>query len=185
MTRSWFLGLLLASHAGPVIGHAHGDHDVLQSVFVRVEPTSVVLEWSATTSPAGAASLLRSLDPNADGQVDATESRAFGRRVAAGLRLRLDGHRVRLGDVAASIPEVEVLRGGDVPVRLAWTIPIAPLPAGPHQLQVRNQFKASRSAYLCNAVLSEDTGIRVTGQRRDRTQRVLTMAFTRAEPVGP
>ena len=184
MTRSWLLGLLLASHAGLVTGHAHGDHDVLQSVFVRVEPTHVVLEWSATTSAAGAASLLRSLDPNTDGQVDATESRAFCRRVAAGLRLRLDGHRVRPGDAATSIPEVEVLRGGDVPVRLAWTIPIAPLPAGPHRLEVRNRFKAARSACLSNAVLSEDAAIRVTGQRRDRTQRVLTMEFTRADPVG-
>lgn len=182
MTRGILVALALILH-GPA-AQAHRIDDVLQSIFVRVEADRVILEWSATMAASRAPRWIRAIDADGDGKASEAETARFGVQVARKLRVKLDGRRLAFGSATSSIPPISILHDGDVPVRLVWELSMPPLGVGTHAVEVRNDYQPRASAFLANALLPEDSRVRVVRQRRDRRQRVLKVDLSVSEPAS-
>jgi hypothetical protein len=163
---------------------AHRVSDMLQTVFVRCEADRVEVEWVGLPGATSSRALVRLLDQDADGKVADDERERFARLVASKVRARMDGRRLGPGPVEASIPPIDMLRAGNVPVRLRWSLPVLAPTAGSHRAEVFNGFRALDSVYLCGAVVPESPGVRVLGQERDRRQRRLTVRFDVEVPAS-
>lgn len=156
---------------------AHRISDMLQTVFVRCEADRVEVEWVGMAGATSSRALARLIDKDGDGQATEDEGGRFGRWVAGKVCVRMDGHRLAPGPVTASIPPLDMLRAGDVPVRLRWSLRVKGPMAGKHRAEVMNGFGKLRSVYLCTALIPEGHGVRVLGQQRDRQQRRLAVRF--------
>ena len=156
---------------------AHRRDEYLQAARIEIEPGRVELELDLTPGIALADAIIADLDFDGDGLLSREEQRAYAARVMNAVELELDGRRLQMQPLASTFPDLEAIRRGEGTIRLQANAVVPPRPAGRHQLVFRNTHRQDVSVYLANAVMPSDDHLIVTGQRRDRDQRELTIDY--------
>lgn len=156
---------------------AHRLDECLQAARIAVEPERIELEMSLTPGIEMADQIVGEIDSDGDRTFSTGEQRAFASRVLASLDLAHDGRPVNLVGTATTFPDIDAIRRGEGTIHLRS---IAALPAqvdGQHQVSFRNGYRPDTSVYLANALVPENSRVAVTAQRRDMTQRNLTIDY--------
>jgi hypothetical protein len=97
--------------------------------------------------------------------------------VLASLELTHDGRPVDLVGAAVTFPDVDSIRRGEGTIHLRSTAAVPTQGEGQHQVSFRNRYRPDVSVYLANALVPESSRVAVTAQRRDMTQRDLTIDY--------
>lgn len=170
------IALMTAVIAG-TSGSAHRRDEYLQAARIEIETGRVALELALTPGIALGDAIIADLDFDGDGLLSREEQRAYAARVMNAVELELDGRRLQMQPLASTFPDLEAIRRGEGTIRLQANAVVPPRPAGRHQLVFRNTHRQDVSVYLANAVMPSDDHLIVTGQRRDRDQRELTIDY--------
>jgi hypothetical protein len=171
--------------AGSAVPSAHRRDEYLQAARLGIDPGRVQVELDLTPGIAVAEAILADIDRNRDGSLSLQEQQAYGRLVLSALQLEVDGAALRPQLGNAEFPAADAVRRGEGTIRLQSTVTIPRLSSGFHQLSFRNQHHAEGSVYLANALVPESDQVEVMAQRRDPSQRELTIDFvTRGTPAA-
>jgi hypothetical protein len=159
---------------------AHRLDEYLQALRVDVRGDAIVLELDLTPGANLAADIVSVLDPEGDGAIDSNRSEAYATEVARSLELAIDGGRSTLALVNRQFPSVDKLRAGSGVIRVVMRADVAHA-GGSHQLRVENGFRSDVSVYLANALRPDGGAVTIASQRREPSQRTLTLDYV----VGP
>lgn len=170
------LAALTVTFAAEVSAHRRDEY--LQAARIGIEPERIHLELALTPGIAVAAAVILDIDRDRDGTLSQKEQQAYARRVLGFMTIQLDGSEpLSLAAASSRFPELEAMRGGDGTIAIQSDVLVAQLAAGTHRLLFRNRSAASNLVFLANALAPANDRIAVTGQRRDRDQRELTIEF--------
>ena len=169
------LALLLL--AGATLS-AHRRDEYLQAARIAIEPGQVGIELDLTPGIAVAEQVLAAIDSDANGTISATEAATYRALVLREIAMDVDGTALSLAVVDTSFPEVAAVINGDGTLRVRLSAALPRLSAGVHRLRYRNGHRADIGAYLVNALVPASDKITVTAQRRDTTQRDVTIEYT-------
>jgi len=170
------LAALPVTFAGEVSAHRRDEY--LQAARIGIEADRIHLELALTPGIAVAGTVIRDIDHDRDGTLSQTERQAYARRVLGFVRIHVDGSEpLHLAVASSRFPDLEAMRGGDGTIAIQSDVLIPPLTAGTHRLLFRNRNAASNLVFLANALAPATDRIAITGQRRDRDQRELTIEF--------
>ncbi len=156
---------------------AHRLDECLQAARIAVEPERIELEMSLTPGVDVADAIIGEIDRDGDRSFSTREQQAFATRVLASLDLNHDSRPVDLAGGPATFPDVDALRRGEGTIHLRSTAAVPAQVEGQHQVSFRNRYRPDVSVYLANALVPESNRITVTAQRRDPSQRALTIDY--------
>jgi hypothetical protein len=156
---------------------AHRLDECLQAARIAIEPGWIELDMSLTPGVDVADQIVADIDRDGDGSFSPGERQAFATRVFASLDLTHDGRQVDLVTAAMTFPDVDAVGRGEGTIQLRSTAALPAQAAGQHQVSFRNRYRPDVSVYLANALIPESNRIAVTAQRRDPTQRDLTIDY--------
>jgi len=127
----------------------------------------------------------RDIDRNGDGVWSQAEQRSYAQRILDQLEVRVDGQplRGRIGTTRFPVPER--VRSGDGTIGLELLIDVPALAEGAHQLYFRNGNGSNQEGYLANALVPDDERVTIKNQRRDGSQRELTIDFAVSAAASP
>lgn len=174
-----FTSLVFAA-AAPASAHRLDEY--LQALRVDVRGDAVVLELDLTPGANLAAEIVSVLDPDGDGAIDSIRSEAYAGEVGRSLELSIDGRRSTLALVDRQFPSVDELRAGSGVIRVVMRADVAHA-GGTHQLRVENGFRSDVSVYLANGLRPDGSAVRIASQRRDPSQRTLTIDYVVGAPL--
>ncbi|MFT8711388.1 hypothetical protein [Komagataeibacter rhaeticus] len=165
--------------AGTPSAQAHRLDEYLQATVIDLTRHEVAVTLRLTPGVDVAPGVIRQIDGNGDGAISPAEQRAYGRAVAGGLSLSLDGRALPLRVRTLAFPSIAAMRAGDgmITLRLAAAVNPAPAP-GAHHLVYASHGAGPDAVYLVNALLPRDPGLRVTGQQRSADQSSCQLDFT-------
>lgn len=161
----------------PVPVGAHRLDEYLQATRVSIGVDRVSLDIDLTPGVSVASRVFGWMDTNRDGEISATESEAYARRILSAVVLSVDGRAVPVTLVDSRFPDARDMAAGIGMIRLRATSKIQPASAGRHQLAYANDYRPEMSVYLVNALVPADPHIRITDQRRDPAQHRLTLDY--------
>jgi hypothetical protein len=170
------LALTIASVAATGVS-AHRLDEYLQAARIALQPDGVLIDLDLTPGVAVADAVIAAIDHDRDGELSEDEQRAYADRIVRTLDVRLDEERLPLRVRSAAFPSVSALRLGEDTIRLQVGATHPSLSAGPHRLFFKNARPDAHVVYLANALVPQSASLSVTGQRRDREQRELTIAY--------
>jgi len=159
------------------VASAHRRDEFLLAARLDVEPGRVGLELDLTPGIAVAHATIADLDRNRDGVLSEEERRVYVSRVLDAVVLELDGSPLLLAPIASTFPGLHDFRRGEGTIRLRSTAVLPPQVDGDHQLSFRNTNQRGGSVYLANALAPTSDRVTITSQRRDITQRDLTIDY--------
>jgi hypothetical protein len=187
VTRRRAVGIALLLAFGAARADAHRLDEYLQATTIAVARDGVRLQLRLTPGVAVCSRVLADIDANGDGVLSAREQRTYAERVLRDLSLAVDGDRHPLRLVATSFPDVATMREGrgEIVLDVEAAVPDA---GGDRRLTFENRHERAIGIYLVNALVPQDTAVRITGQRRtvDQSSYVLdyTQRGTRGGPVA-
>jgi hypothetical protein len=156
---------------------AHRLDECLQAARIAVEPEHIELEVSLTPGIDVADQIVSDIDRDGDRSFSTGEQQAFATRVLVNLDLMHDGHPVQLAGAVTTFPDVDAVRRGEGTIHLRSTAALPAQTEGQHRVSFQNRYRPDISVYLANALVPESSRIAVTAQRRDTTQRDLTIDY--------
>ena len=174
-----FTSIVLAA-AAPASAHRLDEY--LQALRVDVRGEAVVLELDLTPGANLAAEIVSVLDPDGVGAIDSIRSEAYAGEVGRSLELSIDGRRATIALVDRRFPSVDELRAGSGVIRVVMRAEVAHA-GGAHQLRVENGFRSDVSVYLANGLRPDGRAVTVASQRRDPSQRTLTLDYVVGAPL--
>ena len=174
-----FTSIVLAA-AAPASAHRLDEY--LQALRVDVRGDAIVLELDLTPGANLAADIVPVLDPDGDGAIDSIRSEAYASEVARSLELAIDGRRSTLALVSRQFPSVDELRAGSGVISVVMRADVAHA-GGAHQLRVENGYRPDVSVYLANALRPDGGAVTIASQRRDPSQRTLTIDYVVGAPL--
>ena len=174
-----FTSIVLAA-AAPASAHRLDEY--LQALRVDVRGDAVVLELDLTPGANLAADIVPELDPDGDGAIDTIRSDAYASDVVRSLELTIDGRRSTLALVRRQFPSVDELRAGSGVISFVMRADVANA-GGSHQLRVENGYRPDVSVYLANALQPDGGAVTIASQRRDPSQRTLTLDYVVGAPL--
>ena len=174
-----FTSIVLAA-AAPASAHRLDEY--LQALRVDVHRDAVVLELDLTPGANLAADIVSVLDPDDDGAIDSIRSEAYAGEVARSLELAIDGRRSTLALVSRQFPSVDELRAGSGTISFVMRADVVHA-GGAHQLRVENSHRPDVSVYLANALRPDGGAVTIASQRRDPSQRTLTLDYVVGAPL--
>ena len=164
---------------------AHPLDEIVQGAYLTLIPGEIFLELELAPGPEISASVLRSLDANADRQITVEEARAYAERVLKKSTILIDDVAVqwRLQDIVVPLYQ-NIELAGDV-VRI-YAIASRPEDHGGHTLTYDNRYQPAKSQCTANIFLQKGLGWRhqITGQQRSDDGRRLTVSFTSTRISG-
>ena len=163
------------------LAKAHQLGEYLQAARIGIEPGRIVVEMSLTPGAAVARQVFSSLDRNADGQIDASETEAYGASVMSDVVLEVDGRVCTLRLVRTESPSWSEMRDGVGTIRLDAECGIT-ASRGRHRLRFVNSHRPDISVYLVNALMPSTSDIVITSQQRDARQHGIVLEFDRSSP---
>lgn len=175
------LGVWLAC---PASAGAHRLDEYLQATRVSIDVDRVGLEIDLTPGVSVAPQVLASIDTNGDGQISASEGEAYARQMIGSVSLLVDGRPEPVTLVEHRFPDVRDARLGVGTIRLRATAKLSATTVGRHQVSYLNAHRPQGSVYLVNALVPENTRIRIADQQRDQAQHGLTVNY-RVRPWTP
>ena len=171
MRRMAAMAVLAMSLAGGATAHRLDEY--LQATLIGVTPDAVEVEIRLTPGVAMLPVWMAVVDQDRDGRVSAEEERAYVRRVAREVELRVDGVPAPLSLIESSFPALEAMREG------LGTIAIKLRAARRgHELRFENRHLPQVSAYLVNCLAAPSDGLVVRKQVRDEAQRSIEFAYS-------
>jgi hypothetical protein len=163
---------------------AHRRDEYLQAARLAVEPGRVDLELDLTPGIGVSSATIADIDRDHDGRLSMEEKYAYGGRVFDAVVVALDGAPLHMTPVSSVFPDLDAFRHGEGTIHLRSTVALPPQAGGDHQLSFRNLDPRDGSVYLANALVPRSDRIVITAQRRDTTQRDLTIDYVlRPEPA--
>jgi hypothetical protein len=158
--------------------YAHRTDEYLQAAMISVSRDRVRLEIRLTPGIAAFPTVIAGIDADGDGVLSVTERSAYTRRVLADVSLTVDGLRLPLRAIASRFAEVGEMKEGLGEIQLDFE---AAVPDGDasRRLTFENHHQRAISVYLVNALVPEDSAIRITGQRRSYEQQTFAMEYVR------
>ena len=163
---------------------AHRRDEYLQAARIAVEPGRVDLELDLTPGIGVSSATIADIDRDHDGMLSMEEKHAYVGRVFDAVVVTLDGTPLHVKPVSSVFPDFDAFRHGEGTIHLRSTVALPPHAGGDHQLSFRNMDQRDGSVYLANALAPRSDRIVITAQRRDTTQRDLTIDYVlRPEPA--
>jgi HupE / UreJ protein len=158
---------------------AHQLDEYVQASKLSIARDVVRVELRLTPGVKVLPRVLAAIDTNGDGTISTDEQRAYADRVRGDLTLRIDGTRLPLRLVSLGYPGKDEMKEGLGEIRMDFE---AALPAGgaERRLDFENHHLRDVAVYLANALVPQDTSIRITAQRRSYEQSSFTVEFTQA-----
>jgi hypothetical protein len=170
--------LLLASLAGGAAAHQLDEY--LQATLIGLTRDGVDVEIHLTPGVAVLPVVMAEIDRDRDGRISAGEARAYARRVAREVELRVDSRPAALSLIDSTFPAVEEMRQGLGTIRLR----LRAEQTG-HELRFENRHLPRISAYLVNCLSAPGDGLAVGRQERDEAQRSIRFAYSFARRPAP
>ena len=170
-----FALLLLLGFSSPLSAHRRDEY--LQAARLALDPSAVQLELALTPGIAVADAVFIEVDRNGDGLVTAAEQRAYAAQVLAAITLSVDGTSIQMEPAGLIFPEREMIQRGEGTIHLRYNAALPRLLDGEHHLVFRNRYPGDIGVFLANALVPDTDRIAVVAQRRDFTQRDLTIDF--------
>ncbi|MBL9139005.1 MAG: hypothetical protein JNK85_24265 [Verrucomicrobiales bacterium] len=173
------LGVLAASWwiAAPT-GWTHRLDECLQAMRVNVATDRLTLDLDLTPGASVAGQVLALLDLDADGEISATESVDYARRLLRDVAVTLDGRGLSLHVVSADASPLAHLKSGDGRLRIRAHAGWDALGTGTHVLDLTNRHLPSISVYLVNATKPADPALLLGRQVRNPHQSEYRLEFT-------
>ena len=156
---------------------AHRVDEYLQATRISVDRDRVNLELSLTPGVSLAPLVFFWIDTDHDGHISRKEGEAYAQQVLGSLDLNVDDRPVSVTLSEQQFPEFREMNLGVGVVRLRASAKLKGIADGNHRVLYRNTHKPEWSVYLANALVPEDDHIEITEQRRDNTQRELTIDY--------
>jgi hypothetical protein len=156
---------------------AHRRDEHLMAARLAVEPGHVDLELDLTPGIAVAEATIADIDRDRDGVLSPAERRAYAARVLDAVVVELDGRPLHLQTVESTFPGLDEVRRGEGTIQLQSSARVPVPSTGRHRLAFRNMYAQDASIYLANALVPVSDRIVITAQRRDTTQRDLTIEY--------
>jgi hypothetical protein len=153
----------------PVGASAHRLDEYLQAARVSLERERLRVEIDLTPGASIASTVVPLIDRDGDGIIASAEIGAYGRTVLADVIVTLDGRAVAMELVTIDAPSIGEMREGMGTIRLRAAARVN-VRWGTHEVSVRNQHLPAASAYMVNALVSDDRAIAVVSQVRDPRQ---------------
>ena len=144
---------------------------------LALDPSAVQLELALTPGIAVADTVFDEADRNGDGLLSAVEQRAYAAQVLAAISMSVDGTSIRMQPAGLIFPEREMVRRGEGTIHLRYNAALPRLLDGEHHLVFQNRYRGDIGVYVANALVPDTDRIAVVAQRRDFTQRDLTIDF--------
>lgn len=175
--------VLLALPFGPSVS-AHRVDEYLQVAQVSIAAERVELGLYLTPGIAVVPTVLAAIDQSGDGQVSPDEVRAYAAAVVGQMSVELDGAAIPLALEDVDYPDGELLATGRGAIHVRAAAQVERPAVGEHGLVFRNGLQAPQSLYQANAMLPDDSTVRILGQERDADQTRLTIRY-RITPGAP
>ena len=167
--------MLLVGFSSPLSAHRRDEY--LQAARLALDPSAVQLELALTPGIAVADAVFNEADRNGDGLLSAVEQRAYAAQVLAAITLSVDGTSIQMEPAGLIFPEREMIKRGEGTIHLRYNAALPRLRDGQHHLMFQNRYRGDIGVYLANALVPDTDRIAVVAQRRDFTQRDLTIDF--------
>jgi hypothetical protein len=160
------MAILLAAAVAP--GWAHRLDEYLQATMFSVARDHIDAQIRLTPGVAVFPFVMANVG---------SDQRAYAERVLRDLSLGVDGARLRLTLVSVKFPPVEEMREGLGEIQIDFR---ASLPAGGtnRTLVFDNHHQRPIAAYLVNALVPRDPGIRLVAQTRNENQSTYCLDYT-------
>ncbi len=165
-----YLWLTLGVLALPSAALAHRLDEYLQATLVSIEPGEIRLQINLTPGVAVAERVLALVDRDQDGKISTAEASAYAELLRRCLAVRLDRRKIALKPTATEFPPLSELRTGWGIIKIEYSATLGPLAPGPHRLALKNRHLPALSVYLLNAAQPRSGSIRITKQKRNKTQ---------------
>ena len=175
------VALLLAT-AAPAIAHQLDEY--VQASKIAVARDRVRVELRLTPGVKVLSRVLAVIDTNGDGVLSADEQRAYAERVRGDLSLAVDGKPLSLRLVTLGFPDVAEMKEGLGEIRLDFEAAI-PAVSADRRLTFENHHLRDVAVYLANALVPQDSVIRIGAQRRSYDQSAFTFDYSQAASARP
>jgi hypothetical protein len=174
------LALLLAT-ATPA--DAHQLDEYVQASKISIARDLVRVELRLTPGVKVLSRVLAVIDTNGDGVISADEQRVYADRVRGDLSLAVDGRPLSLHLVTLGFPSLDEMKEGLGEIRMDFE---AAVPAGgaDRRLTFENHHLRDVSLYLANALVPQDSAIRIGAQQRSYEQSSFTLEYETTSFLG-
>jgi hypothetical protein len=162
----------------PSAAQAHRLDEYLQATLVMIEPGEIRLQINLTPGVAVADHVLGLIDRDRNGIISTNEAAAYCELLKRDLLVRLDQSKLTLKLAASNFPAPTELRTGWGIMQVEFSASVGVLAPGPHSLKLKNRHLPASSVYLFNATQPGSGLVRITSQKRNKTQSTGEIEFT-------
>jgi hypothetical protein len=156
---------------------AHRRDEFLQAARISIDPDRVHIEVDLTAGISVADAVIRDLDRDNSGSISGIEARAYATAALREMRLELDQKALQMELVHVAVPDIDDIRKGEGAIRLELAAGVSALRAGSHQAFFLNTHRPEIGVYLANALVPVSPHVSIAAQRRDVTQREITIDY--------
>jgi hypothetical protein len=161
---------------------AHRRDEYLHAARLAIEPGRVDLELDLTPGIAVAETIIARLDHDGDGRVSPAEEREYVDRMLRATVLDIDGHALLVEPIRSTFPALNDFRRGNGTIQIQAVAALPPQAPGDHHLSLRHTNQGDASVFLANAFVPTSDRVIIMAQRRDPTQRSLTIDYVLRPP---
>lgn len=174
------VALLLAT---AIPANAHQLDEYVQASKISIARDLVRVELRLTPGVKVLSRVLAVIDANGDGALSAAEQRAYAERVRGDLSLAVDGKPLSLRLVTLGFPDIAEMKEGVGEIRMDFEA-AAPAGGAGRRLTFENHHLRDVAVYLANALVPQDSAIRIGAQHRSYEQSSFTLEYETSDHLG-
>jgi len=161
---------------------AHQLDEYVQAAKIAVARDLVRVELRLTPGVKVLPRVLAVIDTNGDGVFSSAEQRAYAERVRGDVAVSIDGTPIALRLVTLGFPDVADMREGLGEIRMDFE---AAVPSGgaDRTLTFENRHLPDVAVYLANALVPQDSAVRIDAQQRSYDQSSFTLDYSQSSMV--
>ena len=171
------LTLLLAWLTPTRAALAHPLDVYLQATYITVAPTQIVVELDLSPGVLVAPQVLPQLDTDGNQQLTDAEGQTYVDAMLRNVVLQVDGKPLALTVTKIDMPPYLTIQAGYGTIRVFTTATLAAGMTGTHQIDYKNNYAPTGSAYQVNAFVDKGVAITLGKQNRDSIQQSMTMDY--------
>jgi hypothetical protein len=156
---------------------AHRRDEYLQATRIAIDPDRVQVELDLTAGISVADVVIKDIDRDGSGAISGSEARTYASAVLKSMRLEADRTPLQVELLNVTVPDLEAIRNGEGAIRLKLGANLPALAAGTHQIFFLNAHRSDIGVYLANALVPANPRIAIAAQRRDVSQREITIDY--------
>ncbi|HEX7977191.1 MAG TPA: HupE/UreJ family protein [Gemmatimonadaceae bacterium] len=163
---------------------AHQLDEYVQASKIAVARDLVRVELRLTPGVKVLSRVLAVIDTNGDGILSPVEQRTYAERVRRDLSLAVDGRLLSLRLVTLGFPDMADMKEGLGEIRMDFEAAV-PVGGVDRTLTFENQHLRDVAVYLANALVPQDSAIRIGAQRRSYEQASFTFEYSQTDSSRP